>query len=235
MTPFFGKSCFLTWVKKWVLLTVFLKGVFFWKHYFYSVFSKTQLFKNKNCMMKKAENLWKIVGCFWTWKIVFLVFFFWGFILIVVCFCVSTIKVLKCLFSPVFCFFFGLASSSLFGFGRFVCFSVFCFWSSFWCWFGFFFGFVLFCAWMLLFLSLFFWFVFFFCFLIFFGGFKGQVRWPFGPPHLALNPPYLFCLFLLFGCCFFFVFCFLFLFLFLFFLEGLRVRWGGPSGHLTWP
>ena len=30
-------------------------------------------------------------------------------------------------------------------------------------------------------------FVVFFCF---FGGFKGQVRWPKGPPHLALNPPY---------------------------------------------
>ena len=35
------------------------------------------------------------------------------------------------------------------------------------------------------------------CFLVFFGGFKGQVRWPFGPPHLALNPPYLFFLFVL--------------------------------------
>ena len=37
-------------------------------------------------------------------------------------------------------------------------------------------------------------FVFFLCFLLFcfcfFGGFKGQVRWPEGPPHLALNPPY---------------------------------------------
>ena len=29
------------------------------------------------------------------------------------------------------------------------------------------------------------------------GGFKGQVRWPKGPPHLALNPPYFF----LFFCC----------------------------------
>ena len=59
----------------------------------------------------------------------------------------------------------------------------------------------------------------------FFGGFKGQVRWPKGPPHLALNPPY-----------FFFCFCFLFFVLFfLFFLEGLRVRLGGPKGHLTWP
>ena len=41
--------------------------------------------------------------------------------------------------------------------------------------------------------------------LVFFGGFKGQVRWPEGPPHLALNPPYLLFVF----CCFFvFVFCF---------------------------
>ena len=27
----------------------------------------------------------------------------------------------------------------------------------------------------------------------FFWGFKGQVRWPFGPPHLALNPLYICC------------------------------------------
>ena len=42
-------------------------------------------------------------------------------------------------------------------------------------------------------------------FLCFFGGFKGQVRWPKGPPHLALNPPY----FLFWGFCFF-VFAFFF-------------------------
>ena len=42
-----------------------------------------------------------------------------------------------------------------------------------------------------------FFFLFLFCFC--FGGFKGQVRWPKGPPHLALNPPYI--LFLcFFGC-----------------------------------
>ena len=35
-------------------------------------------------------------------------------------------------------------------------------------------------------------FVFFFVFFLFFEGFKGQLRWPEGPPHLALNPPYLF-------------------------------------------
>ena len=52
----FGR-CFLTWVKKWVLLTVFLKSCVFLKTLFYSVFGKTQLFKNKNCMLKKTENL----------------------------------------------------------------------------------------------------------------------------------------------------------------------------------
>ena len=41
-------------------------------------------------------------------------------------------------------------------------------------------------------------FVFFFVFcgfvyfVFFLGRFKGQVRWPKGPPHLALNPPYVF-------------------------------------------
>ena len=35
----------------------------------------------------------------------------------------------------------------------------------------------------------------FFVFCVCFGGFKGQVRWPEGPPHLALNPPYLFLFF----------------------------------------
>ena len=60
-------------------------------------------------------------------------------------------------------------------------------------------------------------FLLFFCFLffVFLGGFKGQVRWPEGPPHLALNPPYL--LFVLFFC-FCFVFCF-----------------GGFKGQVRWP
>ena len=50
-----------------------------------------------------------------------------------------------------------------------------------------------------------------FCFLLLFWFFKGQVRWPEGPPHLALNPPSFFDFFG-FVCVF---------------LEGLRVRWGG--------
>ena len=60
-------------------------------------------------------------------------------------------------------------------------------------------------------------FVFFFCFVFVFvfflffllGGFKGQVRWPEGPPHLALNPPYLFDFFLVSFFCFLFSFWFL--------------------------
>ena len=44
-----------------------------------------------------------------------------------------------------------------------------------------------------------------FSFLFFFGGFKGQVRWPEGPPHLALNPPYLFFFVWFFVSCVFFL------------------------------
>ena len=38
-----------------------------------------------------------------------------------------------------------------------------------------------------------------FLFGVFFGGFKGQVRWPEGPHHLALIPPYLLFIFYLGG------------------------------------
>ena len=39
--------------------------------------------------------------------------------------------------------------------------------------------------------------------MFFFWGFKGQLRWPEGSPHLALNPPYSLFLFFLGGGCFF--------------------------------
>ena len=64
------------------------------------------------------------------------------------------------------------------------------------------------CFFFLLLFSCFFWFPLFF--FVFFGGFKGQVRWPEGPPHLALNPPYLF--------------------IFVFF-----VFFGGFKGQVRWP
>ena len=170
---------------------------------------------------------------------VFFGFVFWGFNVIVVCFGVFGIvpEVLKVLVFPSFfgllwggwfLFILGLKGLGVFVFLVFVfvfCVAfvsvlfalfLFCCWIVFWCWFLF-----CFCFFLLFFCSCFFVFVFCFCFLFcVFGGFKGQVRWPKGPPHLALNPPYCF------GFCFFC--CFVF-------LEGLRVRWGGPKGHLTWP
>ena len=45
------------------------------------------------------------------------------------------------------------------------------------------------------------------------------MRWPGGPPHLALNPPYLFFCYLFFVVSVVFV-----VFVFFVFLEGLRVR-----------
>ena len=92
---------------------------FFWKHYVYSAFSKTQLFKSKNGMLKKTENLWKIVGCFWTWQNgVMWGLFFWGFNVIVVCFwCVwhsSRSVTNACFFFPSFLAFCGVACSCLF-------------------------------------------------------------------------------------------------------------------------
>ena len=57
--------------------------------------------------------------------------------------------------------------------------------------------FLFFCSCFSCFCFLFFVFFAFFCVFVF-GGFKGQVRWPEGPPHLALNPPYLFFVFALF-------------------------------------
>ena len=74
-----------------------------------------------------------------------------------------------------------------------------------------------------------------FCFwFLFFGRVKGQVRWPKGPPHLALNHPYLF-FFGLFLVCFCFVlFCFFFVFAFVF-LEGFKGQVTIPEGppHLA--
>ena len=191
----------------------------------------------------KAEKWWKIVGCFWTWQ---KVSFGFGFseVLILKRFVfsvtgiVSKVSKMLCFFFPGFGAFLGwllLVYLGLEGLGAFV-FLVFCFsllvlvLFLFVC---FVIGFVVV---LILFCFFFCFFCFFcFCFCCFIGGFKGQVRWPKGPPHLALYPSYLlvlvFCLLLLFFCLFYFGLCF---FLFLF-LEGWRVRLGGPKGHLTWP
>ena len=182
---FFWKRVFLTWLKKWVLLIVFLKSCVSWKHYFYSVFSKTQFLQKQKLYVEKTEiyensglffNMAK--WCFWG------VCFFWGFNITRFVFGVSGIvwKVLKnaCFFFPSFfggCS--GVAHCCSSGFGRFRCFCVSCVCFSFLC-----------CL--------------CFCFVCFVLGF-------------------------VFGCC-----CFVFFVVFLL-LEGLRVRWGGPKGHRTWP
>ena len=173
------------------------------------------------------------MGCFWTWQNgVFRFVFFWGFSIKKVCFwCVwHCFKSVNACFFPQFSGAFlgwliivhlGLEGLAVFVFLVFVFLCCVVFVSVLLV--------VLLVLW--LFCCLFFlFFVFFFVFFVlFFGGFKGQVRWPKRPPHLALNPPYF--LVFVFVCCFFvwlFGFCFLFLFFW-------RVRWGGPKGHLTWP
>ena len=47
----------------------------------------------------------------------------------------------------------------------------------------------LFCCWIVFVVVLFFAFIFLIYSFVFRGGFKGQVRWSKGPPHLVLNPP----------------------------------------------
>ena len=146
--------------------------------------------------------------------------FFSGFNVIVVYLCVCLVScksVTKGLFFSVLGGFCGMVYSCLFGFRRFMCFSGSCF--CFFC-LGFVFGFLvffLFCCWIVFGVVLvfhFFHFSFFvFCFLFFgfllfvfclFEGFKSQVRWPKGPPLLALNSPYF-----LFFCVVLFLFVFL--------------------------
>ena len=153
-------------------------------------------------MLNKTENLWKIVGCFWfrTWQNgVFWVSFFEVLMLLWCLFGVSGIvpKVLKMLvfFFPVLGAFVGwviFVYLGLEGLGVlvFVClFFFFCVWFV-----SVLFALFLFSCWIAFGAGSCFVFVFF----IFFGGFKGQVRWPKGPPHLALNPPYVFFSFLCF-------------------------------------
>ena len=174
-------------------------------------------------------------GVFWVW-------FFWGFNTKKVCFwcvwhCFKSVKN-ACFFFPIFGAFLGwliIVHLGLEGLGVFVflafvfllccfCFCFVCFVIGFVFCFVFCFVFVLF-----LFYFCFVFFSFFLFFLFFFGGFKGQVRWPKGPPHLALNPPYF--LIFVFRLLFFLFFCCLFLLVFVF----LFCFFGGFKGQVRWP
>ena len=203
--------------------TIFI--VFSAKHSFSK--TKTVCWKNRKFMKNSGLFLNMANGDFWVW-------FFWGFNFKKVCFwcvwhCFKSVK--NACFFPSFLGFSGVAYYCSSGFGRCrcycvscVCFSLFvlllflfcllCYWfcGCFVFCFVFLFCFFCFC---------FFFFVFLFCF---FWGFKGQVRWPKGPPHLALNPPY----------CLVFVFCLLF-FCFFVWLFFVSVFLGGFKGQVRWP
>ena len=127
---FWEKGVFLTWVKKWVLLIVFLKSCVCWKHLFNRVFrkKKTQLFRNKICMLNKT-----VLGAFVGWAIFYLGLEGLG-VLVFLClfffFCVGFVSVLFALFLFSCWIVFGVGSCFVFVlFFLFVCFC-FCF-----CWF----------------------------------------------------------------------------------------------------
>ena len=85
--------------------------MFSWKHYFYNVFSKTQFFKNKNCMLKKNRKFMKNSGLFLNMaKWCFLGVCFFEVLILKGLFLVCLVlfqKCSKCLFFPVFWFFLG--------------------------------------------------------------------------------------------------------------------------------
>ena len=67
-----------------------LKAVFRWKHYFYSVFSKTQLCRHERMYLDKKKNLPKIVVVCQNAKRSFFgmfFLFFGGFVFCCLCFC----------------------------------------------------------------------------------------------------------------------------------------------------
>ena len=121
---FFLKKVFLTWAKKWVSLTVFLKScvflVFSAKHS--SCHTKTVCWKKTE---KIYEKKWLVFG---HGKKVFLFVFCQALVLLWFVFCVSgkVGRVLKMLVFPQFLGLCGAAYSCLFGFGRFRCVCVSC-------------------------------------------------------------------------------------------------------------
>ena len=64
LTPFFGKRCFLTWLKKWVLLTVFLKSCVFLKTLFLLCFQQNTAFQKQKLYVEKNRKFMKNSGLF---------------------------------------------------------------------------------------------------------------------------------------------------------------------------
>ena len=104
----------------------FWKTVFFWKHYFCSVFNKTQLFKSKTVCWKnrkymKNSGLFLNMAKWWVCfsEVLMLLWFVFGVFGIFP-------EVLKMLISPFFEALVGWLILLYFGFGRFRCFCVSC-------------------------------------------------------------------------------------------------------------
>ena len=155
--------------------------------------------------MSKKTKLWKIVGCSWTWQTGVFCLLFSGFTGFVVWFFVCLVKLQNVKHA---CFFPNLGGF----FGEA---------SSWLCGFGWFSCFCGSC------------FCFSFVQVLFLFLFRsGFVFVYFGIVFVLLLDCCWCCSCLLFLCFLFLVY---FLLAFCFCLEGLRVRWGGPKGHLTWP
>ena len=192
MTPFLRKRCFLTWLKKWVLLC-FSKAVFT-ENTIFIVFSANTAFQKQKWYVEKNRKFMKNSGLFlnmakWCFfgfvfcEVLVLLWFVFGVFGIVP----GVLKML--IFSQFFGRFWGGFFLCIFGVGRFRCFcgscvSCVCFWclccfcfcfvcfvfvlllDCFWCSFLVCFCFF-FCFFFLYFCSCFFVFVFF-CFFLFF-------------------------------------------------------------------
>ena len=59
MTPSFGKRCFLTWLKKWVLLTVFWKSCVFLNTLFLQCFQQNTAFQKQKLYVEKKQNIYE--------------------------------------------------------------------------------------------------------------------------------------------------------------------------------
>ena len=97
----FWKKGFFDMVEKVGFTNCVFEKLCFSENIIFIVFSAKHSFLKKTVCWQKTENLWKIVGCFWTWKMVFFGFVFFRLYWFV--FCVSAIvaKVLKMIFFPV--------------------------------------------------------------------------------------------------------------------------------------
>ena len=130
MTPFLLKKVFFDMVEKVGFTNCVFEKLCFPENTIFIVFSAKHSFsKTKTVCWKKTENLWKIVGCFWTWQngvfggLFFEVLILKGLFLV----CLALFQVLKMLvFFPVFLGFSGVAHCCSAGFGRFRCFCVSC-------------------------------------------------------------------------------------------------------------